>query len=309
MMEEKAVKKRKKGFAQRRKDWIFILSIVIWPIAVWCMLYLGSMGNQLIITFQSFDPVTNEFYWSGFNNIVEFVTDVIGDLEMSTAMRNSFILYLINLLIDMPIAIIVAFCIYKKVWGAGFFKVVLLLPSMISSIIWVIIFKYFVEFGLPQLLGNSQMESLITTPSTAFGSMIFYSEWIGLAGNLILYTGAMSRVPVSLVEYGKIDGLGAFKELWHLTLPLIFPTVTVFLVTGIVGMFTSSNAAYSFYGQSAPVEVYTSGYYFFIKVFHATNYAEFPYVAASSTVFTLVATPITLFVKYMLEKYGPNVEY
>ncbi len=305
---EKAVK-RKSSPAQRRKDWIFILSIVIWPIICWCTLYLGAMGNQFIITFQNYDPKTDTFYWSGFNNIVDFVTDVVGDPELSMAMKNSFILYLIGLLIDMPIAIIVAFCIYKKVWGAGFFKVVLLLPSMISSIIWVLIFKYFVEFGLPRVLGDISMNSLITTPETAFGTMIFYSEWIGLAGNLILYTGAMSRVPVSLVEYGKLDGLGALKELWYITVPLIFPTITVFLVTGVVGIFTSSNAAYSFYGQNAPLTVYTSGYYFFIKIFHATNYAEYPYVAASSTVFTLVATPITLFVKYMLEKYGPNVEY
>lgn len=309
-MEEKVIKRKVgKNKIQRRNDWIFILSIVLWPIICWCTLYLGSMGNQFIITFQNFDPLTNTFYWSGFNNITDFVNDCFNDPELTVAMGNSMILYFINLLIDMPIAIIVAYCIYKKVWGAGFFKVVLLLPSMISSIIWVLIFKYFVEFGLPRVLNDPMMPSLITTYETAFGTMIFYSEWIGLAGNLILYTGAMSRVPVSLVEYGKLDGLGALKELWHLTIPLIFPTITVFLVTGIVGIFTSSNAAYSFYGQSAPLSVYTSGYYFFIKVFHATNYSEFPYVAASSTVFTLVATPITLFVKYMLEKYGPNVEY
>lgn len=309
-MEEKVIKRKVgKNKIQRRNDWIFILSIVLWPIICWCTLYLGSMGNQFIITFQNFDPLTNTFYWSGFNNITDFVNDCFNDPELTVAMGNSMILYFINLLIDMPIAIIVAYCIYKKVWGAGFFKVVLLLPSMISGIIWVLIFKYFVEFGLPRVLNDPMMPSLITTYETAFGTMIFYSEWIGLAGNLILYTGAMSRVPVSLVEYGKLDGLGALKELWHLTIPLIFPTITVFIVTGIVGIFTSSNAAYSFYGQSAPLSVYTSGYYFFIKVFHATTYAEFPYVAASSTVFTLVATPITLFVKYMLEKYGPNVEY
>jgi ABC-type sugar transport system permease subunit len=309
-MEEKVIKRKVgKNKIQRRNDWIFILSIVLWPIICWCTLYLGSMGNQFIITFQNFDPQTNTFYWSGFNNITDFVNDCFNDPELSVAMGNSMILYFINLLIDMPVAIIVAYCIYKKVWGAGFFKVVLLLPSMISSIIWVLIFKYFVEFGLPRVLNDPSMPSLITTYNTAFGTMIFYSEWIGLAGNLILYTGAMSRVPVSLVEYGKLDGLGALKELWHLTIPLIFPTITVFLVTGIVGIFTSSNAAYSFYGQSAPLSVYTSGYYFFCKVFHATTYAEFPYVAASSTVFTIVATPITLFVKYMLEKYGPNVEY
>lgn len=308
---ENATKKFKprKNKIQARKDWLFILSIVTWPIAVWCILYLGSMGNQFIITFQSFDVTTNTFYWSGFKNITDFVNDAFNDPVLSTALGNSLFLYFLGLLVDMPVAIIIAYCIYKKVWGAGFFKVVLLLPSMISSIIWVLIFKYFVEYGIPVVVGDPGMRSLITTYETAFASMIIYSEWIGLAGNLILYTGAMSRVPVSLVEYGKLDGLGALKELWHLTLPLIFPTVTVFLVTGIVGIFTSSNAAYPFYGQSAPVSAYTTGYYFFIKVFHATSYYEFPYVAASSTVFTIVATPITLFVKYMLEKFGPNVEY
>lgn len=309
-MEQQTVYKKKKNKIQRRNDWLFILSIVTWPIIVWLILYVGSHGNQFIMAFQDYKPETNTFVMSGFHNLEDFVYNVFYDPELSVAMRNSMLVYAIELLFGMPISIIISYCIYKKVWGAGFFKVVLLLPSIISGIIWVLIFKYLVEKGLPVALGKvGQMPSLITSANTALGTMIFYSQWIGLAGNLILYTGAMSRVPASLVEYGKLDGLGALKELWHLTIPLIFPTITVFLVTGVVGIFTSSLATYSFHGNNAPVSTYTTGYYFFIKIFNAPSMAEYPYIAAGGMVFSIVATPITLFVKHMLEKYGPSVEY
>lgn len=308
-MEEKVVVKKRTNKIQRRNDWLFIMSIVTWPIIVWLILYVGVHGNSFLMAFQDYDPQTMTFYFSGFHHLTDFVYNVFNDPELSVSMVNSMTIYFIDLLFRMPLSIIISFTIYKKIFLADFFKVMLLLPQMIASMIWVLIFQYLIEFGIPTLIGQPGMNSLITSPDTAFGTMLIYDIWHGLAGNLIIYTGTMSRVPVSLVEYGKLDGLKPLKELWYLTLPLIFPTITVFLVAGVVGVFTSSLAIYQFYGNSAPITTYTTGYYFFIKVFHAPSMAEYPYISAGGMVFSIIATPLTLFVKYLLEKFGPSVEY
>ena len=91
---------------------------------------------------------------------------------------------------------------------------------------------------------------------------------------------------------------------------MIFPTITVFLVTGVGDFFTANACAYTFYAENAPYNVYTLGYYLFIKVIGANaSLADYPYAAAAGLCLTLVAAPITLLVKYLLEKYGPDPEY
>ena len=82
------------------------------------------------------------------------------------------------------------------------------------------------------------------------------------------------------------------------------------LTTGVMGIFTSQLPAYAFFESEAPSEVYSFGYIFFIKIFgDNASVAEYPYTAASSLVFTAVGFPLTLIVKNLLEKYGPNVEF
>lgn len=114
----------------------------------------------------------------------------------------------------------------------------------------------------------------------------------------------------SIIEFGQLEGMNLFQELIHITLPMIFPTITVFLVTGVADFFTNSIYTYSFYAESAPYNVYTIGYYLFVKVIGSkASLADYPYAAAAGICFTLVAAPITLLVKYLLEKFGPDPEY
>ena len=107
-----------------------------------------------------------------------------------------------------------------------------------------------------------------------------------------------------------MEGVTLFQEFTRVTLPLIFPTITVFLVAGVAGLFTNQAGLYNFYGGGAREDLQTLGYVFFVKIVKADNasYAQYPYAAASGLLFALVATPVTLLVKYLLEKYGPKEE-
>ena len=49
-------------------------------------------------------------------------------------------------------------------------------------------------------------------------------------------------------------------------------------------------------------------YIFFVKVLksEAASYAQYPYASAAGLLFTVVATPLTLLIKWLLEKFGPR---
>ena len=109
-----------------------------------------------------------------------------------------------------------------------------------------------------------------------------------------------------------IDNFGypMWKEFWKITLPLIFPTITVFIVAGVAGFFINQCNIYNFYGNYAPEDISNLGYYMFVKVIgESASLSNYPYASALGVMFTLIAAPITLLVKYLLEKFGPGAEF
>ena len=296
---------------QKRRDIVFFSTILFWPIVTFLLLYVYVNFNMIMLAFKEFNPEDNRFYFEGFTNFKLFFKDLTTDDTMKLSAINSIITFLLHLVIGMPVSIMVSFAVYKNIHFSGFFRVVLFLPSIISSIVWVLIFKYAVEYALPAILQIDDYVSLLVKPGSIFKTMLFYYLWLGVPGNFILYTGAMTRVPTTLVEYGKLDGLKGLKELWYLTIPLIFPTISVFLVTSVAGIFTNQLNLYAFFGQGASSEAYTFGYYFFKIIFgnNASFYSQYPYAAAAGIVFTLIVAPMTMLLRYLLEKFGPTVEY
>ena len=64
--------------------------------------------------------------------------------------------------------------------------------------------------------------------------------WQGMGWNSIIYLAALSNIDVGLYEAAKIDGAGRFKQLWHVTLPGIAPTIVILLVISIGQMMSVS---------------------------------------------------------------------
>lgn len=312
-------KKTKGGFKQQYiKEEIFIVSILIVPLLWWAIGFIYTTGDSIVLAFQKYDADKEAFVGNGFHNFVAVFKDLGRGGELGICLKNSFLLWCVNTFITLPISLLISFALYKNVFGTSFFKVILFLPQVVSSMIWILVFKYFVEYGVPKLFPElygrlsetGAALDFLTNPKTNFGTLMFYQQWMTLAGGMIIYTGAMSRIPPGLVEAGKLDGLTSLKEFFYITLPLMFPTLSVSLTTCVIGIFTATLPTYQFFdsGSTTPLHLWTFGHYMFAKVMKGTS-ADYPMVSAVSVVVMLIATPFTLLVRNLLEKYGPDTEY
>lgn len=305
----------KKGSMQRRRrsEASFVYGVIALPLLQFIIFYVVVNVNSVALAFKTYDRLSGEYIFSGFNNFKDFFYDVSNESILAICFKNSVTQYLFGLIIIMPLGIVSSFFVYRKIPLAGFFKVILFLPSIISSIVIVLMYRYFIEWVIPPFLMKLGMENtpnFFYDSAYAFKTLLFFGFWSGFGGGIILYTGAMSRIPDSLVEYGQLEGMKMSQEFFRITIPMIWPTITVFLVTGVAGLFTGSVSAYAFYAENASYNVYTLGYYLFVKVIGSNaSLADYPYASAAGICFTLIAAPITVFVKYLLEKYGPNPEY
>lgn len=294
------------GLNGKTKDFIFALSMVIIPFALWAFTFIYTTSDAILMAFKEFNVATGLYEFVGLKTFKVTVNELFTDGIMLTSLKNSVLLWLSQVLFGIPVAIIISFALYKRVYLHGFYKVILFLPQIISSTVWVMAFKYIIEIGL------EMPELLEFTKSTTKYTLWAYSLWLGLAGNMVIYTGAMSRVPPSLVEAGHLDGMTDIQELVHIVLPLIYPTLTVILLTCIISIFNAQFPSFTFFGllrlTGGDMDyIYTFGTYTFVK--GLSDNIDVPKISALSTIVCLIAAPIALGLKKLLTKIGPTVEY
>ena len=194
------------------------------------------------------------------------------------------------------------------------------MPSIISSIVMVIIYSNLSELVLAPMINKIFYENLhvlekpvytiLNTPEMAFGALIFYVLWVGFGTPVLLYSGAMNNISDSVVEASKLDGITPIKEFFFITLPLVYPTIIIFFTTNLATVFTNQMELFSFYGGGTNVQpqLQTVGYYIFKEAAAARPEGMLPKLSAFGLLITLVVAPITLFVRYILNKFDPMRE-
>ena len=210
------------------------------------------------------------------------------------------------------IPIITAYVLYKKVFLNNFIRIVLYLPGAISGIMMARLFNQFVQsqgilggileaFGLPM---NSA--SLFTDESTALGTIMFFDVWMGLGGSLILWLGAVNRIPTELVEYNKLLGLGELKEFVLVVLPLIWPTFVTMVTLSLIG----------FFGATGSVLVFTQGNagtttisYWMYRILLNQEESMFHISNAAGLIMMLITVPVVFVGRFIMNKWGQEIEY
>lgn len=128
-----------KRIKSRRKRWeyLFVLSLVAWPIIHFLVFWLYVNFESFTLIFKTYKPLEGKYVWSGVDDVVRtFKEMVLGDNPvMQRAMWNSVFSIIPGLFIILPLAFITAYAFYKHVPGERLYRVLFYLPSMISIVV------------------------------------------------------------------------------------------------------------------------------------------------------------------------------
>ncbi len=118
----------------------------------------------------------------------------------------------------------------------------------------------------------------------------------GVGFMTVLYLSALQGVPQELYEAAEIDGAGALRRFWSVTMPMISPVTLFQLITGIIwslGFFTQAYLIGG--GGSNPGAPQGSllfyGLYLYIQAF---EYLKMGYASALAWIFFLISALVTL---------------
>lgn len=301
--------KRKRMTEKRRKELIAYCVFLVYPILQFIVFYIVVNFNSILLSFQKYDLDKSEFVFVGFDNLERVFKDLFSQSIFRYALKNSLVAYLVSFSM-IPIGLLFSYYMFKKFPLSGTYKVMLFLPSVVSAFVMMTVFRFFVERAVPTLLRDWGVEmeyGLLSGKKTQWGTIIFYNMWVGFGSAILMYLGAMNTISDSVIESAYLEGAGFFVEFFRIVLPLCYQTIVTFVVAGVAGIFMNQLCLFAFYQQFAPPRLTTFGYYLYIHTLGAT-YADYPELAALGLIFTAVAVPLTLTIKYLLTKFGPSVD-
>lgn len=303
---------------RRRKQIIFYASLVALPLLQFCFFYIYVNINSIALAFQEYTKVGQMemgYKFVGFGNFIEAFKVVFGSQGVQM-LKNSAIFFVIRIVVGYGLALFFSFYIYKKFFCSEIFRVILFLPSIVSSIIFGFIFRYFVNdfyVAVMEIFGQDVNGLLAATASEGqqLGVVIFYNIWVSFGVSVLMFSNGMSSIDESIVESARLDGANLLQEFWFITLPSIWGTLSSFFIVSLTGIFTDGLGLHSMFGDAAPIKVF--GYYLYVSANHAVPYdqAEYlslPKLSAVGLIITLLTAPITLIMRRLLERFGPSTD-
>ena len=138
----------------------------------------------------------------------------------------------------MIVSFFIAILLNQKVQGMPLFRTLFYLPTVTAGVatamLWLVILQ---PSGiLNQALGLVGIPGprWLTSTQWAMPGLIIMSFWT-VGTTMILYLAGLQGIPQHLYEAASIDGAGHLRKLWHVTIPMMTPTIFLTLVLGIIG--------------------------------------------------------------------------
>ncbi len=219
---------------QQRAGWIFLLPATI-------LIFVMSFYPMIQAFINSFKTgPSSRMVWSEpiFKNYIRMFQDKI----FITTLGNTYLYLIVQVPIMLVLAILLAQLLNNKdLKCRGLFRTMVFLPCATSLVSYSLIFKsLFAKEGLINMLLMklgliSQNINFIGETNTARMVIILALIWRWTGYNMVFYLAGLQNIEYSVYEAAKIDGATGWKTFWHITVPLLRPTIIMTFIMSING--------------------------------------------------------------------------
>lgn len=300
-----------KGYRKRKAmDALFYISFMIVPVTAFLLFYVYVNVDSLIMAFQK--PKDGHLVSAGFENFKWLFEKLRtgglagGSDNIRIAFINTFKTFGVQIVM-FPIGLFVSYFIYKKILGYKAFRVIFYLPTIISGVVVSFFYLQLMQNGfMPKLLEklynlDYKLINPLVNSDFANKMVLLNLVWLTFPGQLIIWGGTFSRIPESVLESARIDGVSWVREMFGIILPLVWPTFVLMVTLQIAGIFGSSGSVFLL--TQGEYGTQTVSNWMYMQVYYATNpYASrtLYYVAAMGLMLTAVSCIIAILVRKFL---------
>lgn len=236
--------------------------------------------------------------FAGFQNYIELLSD---PLFQATLGRTLLFNLIINPL-QIALALVIAVLLTRRVPARGLWRMAVFIPCTIplvgSSIAWGVALRADGPInGILQAVGLPA-QPFLSSPTQALASIMLVASWVGIGYWMIFLIAGINEIPDELYEAASLDGAGAWRSFWSVTLPMLKRPLLFVLVADTVANFV----------LFVPMQMLTGGgpqnstTMLMFDAYRRTYTYSQPNQGATATVILTVVMLIIVFVQFRLLK-------
>ncbi len=174
---------------------------------------------------------------------LENYRELFSDERYLKALLNTTLYALASVFILSPLALVVALAVRSFIVPSAnlqsFYRVAFFLPNITSSVVIALMFLlvFDVDFGLLNAFLDSvglPTATWLRSETLALPSIVLVAIWAYLGINSLYFLAGLQNIPEELNEAAALDGAGRAQIFWHVTLPLLRPTILFVLVQATI---------------------------------------------------------------------------
>ncbi|WP_375338914.1 carbohydrate ABC transporter permease [Geobacillus thermodenitrificans] len=267
-------------------------------------IWLGILPALLIYTVFAILPILQSFYyslmkWNGisemtFVGLANFV-ELLKDSDFWNSVKNNILVVLASVFGQVPIALLIAILLNRKLKGSRLFRTIGFLPVVLSTVVisitWNLVYNS--KYGLINEFLRSIGLDFLTQNWLGDSDLALYSvlvvivwQFVGLY--LIIFLAALQNIPNEVLESAKIDGASEWVTTWKITIPMIWDTILVAIVLCISGSLKTFDLIYVMTNGGPAHSTEVMAIYMFNETFKNFNYGYGSAVSVFIFLFSLV---------------------
>ena len=171
-------------------------------------------------------PVFGDRTFRGLDNY----TRLLGDPIFRQVVLNTCLFVVLYVPLNVVVSLGLAAWVSPKIKGRQGFRILFFIPVLTPVVANAMVWRLMYQPGglldsVSQTVVGSPAPSFLASSSTAMLAIVVMSVWQGFGYNFLVFSAAIDQVPLEQLEAAAIDGASGRQRFWHVTLPLITPSI------------------------------------------------------------------------------------
>ena len=243
------------------------------------------------------------YQFCGLENYIEMFKSP----EFWKATWNSIYFCILTVPIGVFLALLVAVLLNAKIKGKTAFRAIYFLPMVVApaavAMVWKWIFN--TEYGILNLLLGKNIRWL-TDPKIVLITCAIVAIWSAIGYDAVLLLSGIQNISRTLYEAADLDGASKVQQFFHVTLPMVSPTLFVVLIMRLMSSLKVYDLIYMMVEQSNPALTSAQSlmYLFYRESFVAGNKGY----ASAIVIWTVLLIGIVTVFQFIGQKKWVNYE-
>lgn len=183
--------------------------------------------------------------WDGFGPLewvgLQNYRQVLSDTVFQHAVLHNLIIVALSLVVQLPLSLGLALLLNRRLRGRTFLRLVVFAPYVLSEAITAVVWLLLLQPGgfVDELMRAVGLGGLVHHWLADRGIVLYtlfvVITWKYIGFGIILLLAGLQGIPDELREAAKLDGATAWESVRHLVLPLLAPTIRIWIFLSVIG--------------------------------------------------------------------------